>query len=153
MKITTLGIQILLRRNNQVIVPMDGDGDPKEFLFQIETERLSEFSVSQDFKMNLFEGLFNGLYLNEFFIQVFPKDYDFYLAAVNFEMAGIEYSFNYLNQFYFDNYSWRDDPFIFLSEELGRIELDIYKFDDYVSLFGMDEVNLDYSLHGGKSKR
>ena len=103
--------------------------------------------------MNLFEGLFNGLYLNEFFIQVFPKDYDFYLAAVNFEMAGIEYSFNYLNQFYIDNYSWRDDPFIFLSEELGRIELDIYKFDDYVILFGMDEVNLDYSLHGEKSKR
>ena len=68
-------------------------------------------------------------------------------------MAGIEYSFNYLNQFYIDNYSWRDDPFIFLSEELGRIELDIYKFDDYVILFGMDEVNLDYSLHGEKSKR
>jgi len=37
---------------------------------------------------------------------------------------------------------------LFLDEEHGRIELDNYKFDDYIRGFGMDEENFEFSILG-----
>ena len=41
-----------------------------------------------------------------------------------------------------------DDQKHFLDEEHGRIELDNYKFDDYIREFGMDEENFEFSILG-----
>lgn len=142
----------MLKDNNQIIVPADEYGYPKTFVFSMDTKRLKKLSVSQDFQNDLFEELFFGLHLNEFFIQVFPTGYEFFLSSAVFELSGTSYNFNYVNDFYPDNYGWMEDPFIFLEDKFGRIETDIYKFDDYLYKFGMDKYNLDYTLQGEKSE-
>ncbi len=150
--ITKLTLAILLRKDNQIFFPMDEIGYPKLFLFNMNTDELRKMSTSEFFQESLFVALFNGLHLNEFFIQVFPEDFDFFLASASFDFQGSQYSFNYLDDYYPDNFGWREDPKLFLGEEFGRIELDIYNFDDYIESFGMDESNLNYLLEGKVSE-
>jgi hypothetical protein len=151
MKANILNVYILLKNGKRTFLPTDEDGDPKSFSFHVDRERLEILSKSHDFQMSLFEEIFNGLHLNEFFIQFFPKEYKFFISAIVFELSGVEHSFNYLDDFYLDSYGWRNEPALFLEDEFGRHAEDNYQFDDYLLTFGLDESNLKYYLNGEKS--
>ena len=141
-------LRFLLRNDEQIIVPMARNGEVKSFIFHnsivdINTETIA----TSDFKEDLFHELTQSLYLNEFVIQLFHNKFDVFLASVSFELENESYSFSYMEDGYIDDY-WMEDQKLFLDEEYGRIELDNYKFDDYIRKFGMDEENFEFSILG-----
>ena len=70
-----------------------------------------------------------------------------FIGSITFEIKGKEYHFSDISE---DYYYWidKDEPRLIIDEEYGRIEMDIYQFDDYTRYFGMDEKNYNYTLQG-----
>ena len=145
-KHTLLKFRLLLRNDEQIIVPMDNKKEMKNFLFKVDTKWLIDNrDYEGDFKEILFEKLRGSLYFNEFLIQLFHDKFDVFIASIVFELEGQEYNFSDISEEY---YYWMNDLKHFLDEEYGRIELDIYQFDDYIREFGMDEENFEFSILG-----
>jgi len=145
-KYTLLKLRFLLRNDEQIVMPMDNDKEMKSFLFKVDTKWLIDNrDYEGDFKEILFEELRGSLYFNEFLIQLFHDKFDVFIASIVFELEGNEYNFSDIGEEY---YYWMNDFKHFLDEEYGRIELDIYQFDDYIRDFGMDEENFEFSVLG-----
>ncbi len=141
-------LRFLLRNDDQIIVPMAKNGEVKSFIFHNSIVDINTETIAKsDFKEDLFHELTQGIHLNEFVIQLFHEKFEVFLASVSFEFDNETYSFGYMDDEYIDDY-WMDDQKHFLDEEHGRIELDNYKFDDYIRDFGMDEENFEFSVLG-----
>jgi hypothetical protein len=139
-------LRFLLRNDEQIIVPMAQDGEVKSFIFHNSIVDINTETIAKsDFKEDLFHELTQGIHLNEFVIQLFHEKFEVFLASVSFDLNNETYSFGYMDDKYIDDY-WMKDQKLFLDEEYGRIELDNYKFDDYIRDFGMDEANFEFSI-------
>ena len=147
-KYTLLKLRFLLRNDEQIIVPMDNNKEIKNFLFKVKTSWIQGMPLDDvDLKEILFEELKDSLYFNEFLIQIFHEKFDVFIASIVFDLEGNEYNFSDIGEEY---YYWidKDEPRITLDEEYGRIEMDIYQFDDYIRDFGMDKENFEFSILG-----
>ena len=141
-------LKFLLRNEDQIIVPMDRDKEVKSFIFHNQMIDSSlEDIAKEDFKENLLLELTKGIHLNEFLIQIFHSKFEVFVSSISFELDGKDYSYSYMEDYYLERY-WMYDCKLFLDEEYGRIELDIYFFDDYIKEFGMDEENFKFSILG-----
>ena len=141
-------LQFLLRNDEQIIVPMAQNGGVKSFIFHNSIVELSTENIAKsDFKEELFQELIYSIHLNEFLIQLFHNKFEVFLASISFDFDDETYTFGYMDEDYVNDY-WMEEPKHFLDEEHGRIELDIYKFDDYIREFGMDEENFEFSILG-----
>ena len=144
--VTVLKMRFLLRNDEQIVVPMDNNKEMKSFLFKVETVWLKDIVDNRDdLRDVLFEELKYTVYFNEFLMQIFHEKFDVFIASIVFDLEGKEYSFSDMGE---DYYYWITEPKHFLDEEHGRIELDNYKFDDYIRDFGMDEENFEFSILG-----
>ena len=143
-----LRLRFLLRDNEKIVVPMDKKGNVKSFTFHSEIVNITPENVSKNnLKQLLFIELVNSVYLNEFIIQVFEKQYEVFLASISFDIGEQTFSYSYVNDEYIDDY-WITDPKLFLDEEYGRIEQDNYNYDDYIRRYGMEEDNFKFSVMG-----
>jgi len=141
-------LQFLLRNDEQIIVPMNKNKEVKSFIFNNDIVASGAEDIAKvDFKEDLFHELINSIYLNEFTIQLFHNKFEVFLSSVSFDLNNKPYTYSYMNEDYIYDY-WMYNPKLFLDEEYGRIELDIYKFDDYIREFGMDEENFEFSILG-----
>ena len=146
-KVTTVKMRFILRNENEIIMPMDSNSEIKTFLFQVETSFLEEVKKHDDTfsSEQLFEEIIHSLHFNEFLIQLFHESYDVFLASMTFELDNEEYFISDVGE----EYSYwidKDSPRIVISEDYGRIEMDIYQFDDYAHYFGMSKENLEFKI-------
>lgn len=127
---------------------MNKNKEVKSFIFYNNIVDISTKEIAKiEFKKDLFLSLTQGIYLNEFLIQLFHNKFDVFLSSISFDIKDEVYSYSYMDEEYLDDYGFYN-PKDFLDEEYGRIELDIYKFDDYIRVFGMDEDNFEFSILG-----
>jgi len=142
---TTLKLRFLLRKNNRIIMPINSDGEMKNFLFHHGINSLKEIQNKDEFKNYLFEELRNGLYFNEFLIQLFREQYDIFIASIEFTLENKEYHFSDIFEDYF---YWieKEYPRITIAEKFSRIEMDIYQFDEYNRHIGIDKINYNYQI-------
>ena len=145
---TTLRMKFLLRQDSQITVPTDDKNEIKTFLFKCSTGWLEEIrDFREGFAEDLFEDLRNDLYFYEFLIQLFREQFDIFIASIDFEIGDIEYRFSDVSGEY-TYWIWNQEPRIKIDEDHGRIEMDIYQFDQYEYHFGMDEENYEFNLLG-----
>ena len=144
---TTLRMKFLLRKDSQIIVPTDSNGEIKPFLFKCSTGWLEEIRDYRDgFAEDLFEELRGDLHFYEFLIQLFREKYDIFIASIDFEIDGVAYRFSDVSGEY--TY-WIDseEPRIIIAEDHGRIEMGgIYEFEQYEYYFGMDKENYKFNI-------
>jgi hypothetical protein len=141
-------MKFLLRKDSQIIVATDVDNEIKTFLFKCSTGWLEEIrDLREGFDEDLFEDLRKDLHFFEFLIQLFREQYDVFIASIDFEIGDEEYRFSDVSGEY--TY-WIDsqEPRIIIDEDHGRIEMDIYQFDQYEHYFGMDKENYEFNLLG-----
>lgn len=145
-KTTTLRMRFLLRKDNQIVVPTDDNDEIKTFLFKCPTGWLEEIrDFRESFAEDLFEELRQDLHFYEFLIQLFREKYDIFIASIDFEIGDLEYRFSDVSAEY-TYWIDKDEPRIIIDEDHGRIEMDIYQFDQYKHYFGMNEENYDFNL-------
>lgn len=147
-EIITLKIRFLLRTDGQIVVPTDDKNEIKTFLFKCNVDWLKEIDVdSKDFAEDLSEKLRKDLYFCEFLIQLFREKFDLFLASISFELENKEYIFGDVAEDY-SYWIWNQEPRITIDEEYGRIEMDIYQFDEYENCIGIDKTNYEFNLFG-----
>ena len=147
-KMTTLHIRFLLRNDDQIIVPMNADREIKTFLFNAPTDWLIKIrDYREGFAEDLFEALREDLYFYEFLIQLFHEEYDLFIASIIFDLEGKKYNFSDICEEY-SYWIWKNEPRIKIDEDHGRIEMDIYQFDEYIKHVGMDDKNYEFRLSG-----
>ena len=144
----TFQLRFLLRNKEQITVPMDKQNEVKSFVFRNSLIASGIEDIAKpDFKEDLLLELTKGVHLNEFLIQLFHGNFEVFVTSISFELDGEDYSYSYMEDHYLDEY-WMYDSKHFLDEEYGKIELDIYNFDDYIRAHGMDEDNFEFSILG-----
>ena len=141
-------MKFLLRKKGQISMPTERDGEMKTFLFTCNTAWLEEIrDFREGFDADLFEDLRGNLFFYEFLIQLFREQYDVFIASVDFELKDIEYRFSDTSCEY-TYWIDKDEPRIIIAEDHGRIEMDIYQFDQYEHYHGMDTKNYEFTLLG-----
>ncbi len=145
---TTLRMKFLLRKDLQITVATDDENEIKTFLFKCSTGWLEEIrDFREGFDEDLFEDLRKDLHFFEFLIQLFREQYDVFIASIDFEIGDIEYRFSDVSGKY-TNWIDSQEPRTIIDEDHGRIEMDIYQFDQYEHYFGMDKENYEFNLLG-----
>ena len=145
---TILRMKFLLRQDGQIIVPTTDDTEIKTFLFECSTGWLEEIrDFREGFAEDLFEDLRQDLYFYEFLIQIFREKFDVFIASIDFEIGDVEYRFSDVSGEY-TYWIWNQEPRLIIDEDHGRIEMDIYQFDEYLRHVGMNEENYAFNLLG-----
>jgi len=138
-------LTFLLRKDDKIFVPMH-KGEIKTFIFHngLVTTKGRDIT-SAEFKDDMFRTLIESIYLNEYVMELFPSEYEVFLASVSFDTGNETHSHSYVDEGYIEDY-WMSEPKHFLDEEHGRIELDIYKFDDYRNTYRIEDSNFEFTI-------
>jgi hypothetical protein len=137
-------IRLLIKKNDQIIVPQDNRGLTKKFIFRCDKEVLEEMILSDNPKEFIGTYFLKDLYFLNFLVNLDFTE-EIMIASIYVKYKDKEYDFSYMDEEWADDY-WIDSPKTILSEEYMRVASVGYEYDEYTHKYGMDQENYEFKL-------
>jgi hypothetical protein len=139
-----LTLRLLVKKNEQIIVPRDDRGLTKKFLCGCDREVSEKMIQSDNPKEFIGTYFLKDLYFLNFLVNLNFSE-EIMIASIYVKYRDKEYDFSYLGEEWADDY-WIDSPKTILSEEYIRVSSLGYEYDEYLERYRMYQENYKFKL-------